>query len=206
MIQTLIFDFGGVLVKSPNLTWLRCFEGVFGFDNDPELKAIFTNPNESELVREMCLGKLTEDQLLDLVAEKMALRPRTLNRVRKGMFSKRHLNRPLLKFIAGLQSEYQLAILSNAGIQAREIIENHYQLESYVEEIIISAEEGVIKPDHRIYQIAIERLKAKPETSLFIDDFLPNVFSARDFGMRAVQFINNHQVITAINEYLETDD
>jgi len=68
MIQTLIFDFGGVLVKAPNLTWLRCFEGVLGFENDPELKTIFTNPNESQLVKEMCLGNLTEDQLLDLVA------------------------------------------------------------------------------------------------------------------------------------------
>lgn len=206
MIQTLIFDFGGVLVKSPNLTWLRCFEGVLGFENDPELKAIFTNPNESQLVREMCLGNLTEDQLIDLVAEKMALRPRTLNRIRKGVFSKRHLNRPLLKFMTGLQSEYQLAILSNAGNQAREIIENHYHLDAYVEEIIISAEEGVIKPDHRIYQIAMDRLKATPETSLFIDDFMVNVFSARDFGMSAVQFINNYQVITAIRDYLETDE
>jgi len=108
--------------------------------------------------------------------------------------------------MAGLQSEYQLAILSNAGNQAREIIENHYHLDAYVEEIIISAEEGVIKPDHRIYQIAMDRLKTTPETSLFIDDFMVNVFSARDFGMSAVQFINNHQVISAIRDYLETDE
>jgi FMN phosphatase YigB (HAD superfamily) len=45
-------------------------------------------------------------------------------------------------------------------------------------------------------------MKAVPETSLLLDDALANVFAARAFGMQAVQFINNHQAIQSVRDYL----
>jgi putative hydrolase of the HAD superfamily len=83
------------------------------------------------------------------------------------------------------------------------VMEDIFHLDRYVEDIIISAEEGIIKPDPRIYQIALERLGADPETTLFIDDYPPNVEAAREMGMKAVHFVENKQAIQRIKSYLD---
>ena len=55
---------------------------------------------------------------------------------------------------------------------------------------MVSAEERILKPDVRIYQILIDRNDLAPERCLFIDDSLPNVETARQLGMTAHHFKN----------------
>ena len=57
-----------------------------------------------------------------------------------------------------------------------------------VDEMIISAEEGIAKPDERIYRIALEKMGVEPEEAVFLDDLSANVEAARQLGMKAVQF------------------
>lgn len=57
-------------------------------------------------------------------------------------------------------------------------------------DIVVSAEERMLKPDVRIYQILIDRNDLTPERCLFIDDSLPNVETARRLGMTAHHFKN----------------
>lgn len=57
-------------------------------------------------------------------------------------------------------------------------------------DIVVSAEERMLKPDVRIYQILIDRNDLTPERCLFIDDSLPNVETARQLGMTAHHFEN----------------
>jgi putative hydrolase of the HAD superfamily len=104
-----------------------------------------------------------------------------------------------------LHKDYQLGILSNAGDQSRSLMTDVFHLDQVVDEIIISAEEGVIKPDVEIYQIAMSRLDSKPEESLFIDDYGKNVEAAVDFGMKAIQFKDNEQAISMIRELLREE-
>jgi HAD superfamily hydrolase (TIGR01509 family) len=84
-------------------------------------------------------------------------------------------------------------------------MEEIFHLDDYVDEIIISAEEGVIKPDPKIYRIALERLEAEPETSLLLDDTEENVLAARDIGMKAIKFVNNDQSIPMMHKILNTE-
>jgi epoxide hydrolase-like predicted phosphatase len=205
-IETILFDFGGVILKTPNLNWARRWQKLFGLQNNPEIGEILTNPNDSQLIRDICLGKLSEDHIWEVVAEKWAVKPQMVQRFRRRLFSKRNLNRKMIQFMAEVQADYQTAILSNAGDQTRQVIEDVYHLDRYLDGIIISAEEGVIKPDLRIYQIAMDRLGANPETCLFIDDTLENVLAAREYGMQAVQFLNNSQAFQAMRSCLEKED
>jgi 2-haloacid dehalogenase len=57
-------------------------------------------------------------------------------------------------------------------------------------DIVVSAEERMLKPDVRIYQILIDRNDLAPEQCLFIDDSLANVETARQLGMTAHHFKN----------------
>ena len=205
MIRTILFDFGGVILNTPNLRWARRWQKIFGQQDHPELAEMLNNPNESQLVKDICLGKVSEDQVWELVSEKWGVKPKVIHGFRRRFFSKRRLNKQIIRFMDDVQEDYQTAILSNAGDRTRQVIEEDYQLNRYLDEIIISAEEGVIKPDKRIYQIAMDRLGAVPEATLFLDDTLENVLAAREFGMHAVQFISTHQAIQAMDDILQKE-
>ena len=55
-------------------------------------------------------------------------------------------------------------------------------------DIVISADEKLVKPDPAIYQVLLERNGLVAEDCLFIDDSLPNVEGARSVGMMAHHF------------------
>lgn len=53
--------------------------------------------------------------------------------------------------------------------------------------VVDSSEEGIRRPDPRIYRIALERLGGvAPERAVFVDDAAGNVAAARALGMQAV--------------------
>ena len=201
-IKTIYFDYGGVIYKTPSMEGLNRWTQILGLSDEPEIAEMLENPNESQFVKDMCLGKIPEDRVWTIMADKWHIKPSLIRRVRRALVSKRRLNKPIVNLMAELSNQYRTAILSNAGDQTRQLMEDVFHLDQFVDEIIISAEEGVIKPDPQIYMIAMERMNAVPESSLFIDDYLENVLAAREFGMKAVHFIDNAQAIMAVRGYL----
>lgn len=201
-IKTIFIDFGGVIVKTPNQNAIQRWKKILGWQDSPEIDQMLAEPNESPLIKEICLGNLPEDALWEKMAEDWGVRSVLIKKLKQRMRSKQNLNEALLKFVASLRSDYQTAILSNAGDQTRQLMEAHYHLDNYVDEIIISAEEGVIKPDPKIFEIAMQRLNTTPERSLLLDDYEENVLAARQFGMQAVQFIDTQQAIREVADLL----
>jgi len=54
--------------------------------------------------------------------------------------------------------------------------------------VVVSGEEGVIKPDRRIYEILIERAGLEPARVAFVDDSPRNIDAARALGFHAHRF------------------
>ena len=202
-IETVIFDFGGVIIKNPNLDWLLRWHERLGFKRDNELFEILTNPMGSELIREIFLGTKSEEILWQLFAERLNLKEKTIKRIRRHAFSKYRINKPIIRLLSELSKGYKTAILSNASDQTRQLMERKLNLHEIVDVIIISAEEGLIKPDPQIYQLAMERLNTSPEKTLFLDDLKENVRAAKTFGMNAVHFLNTMQAIHSVRNTLK---
>jgi 2-haloacid dehalogenase len=53
---------------------------------------------------------------------------------------------------------------------------------------IVSGDEGVAKPDPRIFKLLLERFHLNPASTLFIDDKPNNVAAARDIGIQSIVF------------------
>jgi 2-haloacid dehalogenase len=54
--------------------------------------------------------------------------------------------------------------------------------------IVISGDEGVVKPDTRIYEVLVDRFELTPSRTVFIDDRQDNVAAAREAGLVGVHF------------------
>ena len=65
----------------------------------------------------------------------------------------------------------------------------------------MSGEEGVTKPDLRIYQILLDRYGLKAEECLFVDDRLENVEAARALGMQGIVFKNCEETKSEFRRY-----
>jgi 2-haloacid dehalogenase len=58
----------------------------------------------------------------------------------------------------------------------------------WLEAVVVSGEVGVIKPDPRIYELALARFAIDPLRAVFIDDVEANVAAATGFGMHGIRF------------------
>jgi 2-haloacid dehalogenase len=54
--------------------------------------------------------------------------------------------------------------------------------------MVISSEEGVVKPDPAIFERLVERFGVRPATTVFVDDAERNVRAAEQVGFRGVLF------------------
>jgi 2-haloacid dehalogenase len=61
-------------------------------------------------------------------------------------------------------------------------------LRTHFDDVVVSGELGLIKPDPKIYTALLSRNGLAPEDCFFIDDTLANVEGARAVGMRAHHF------------------
>lgn len=204
-IDTIIFDFGGVLYKTPDMKILLRWQKLLGIADDPEVTLLITDPSKSDLFWDVMLGKLTEEEMWSLLSTRWHIHPKIGNRFLKNVMSKRRLNKPLAKFLQTLRSKYKTAILSNAGDKTRGTMEKVFGLHALVDEIIISAEEGVAKPDHELYKIALRRLNSKAENCIFVDDLVENVNAAISMGMNAILHVDNDITIASLNAMIRAE-
>jgi len=204
-IDTIIFDFGGVLYKTPDIKKLLRWQKLLGIADDPEVTQLITDPSKSDLFWKVMLGKLTEEEMWSLMITRWHIPPKIGNRFLKNVMSKRRLNKPLAKFLQTLRSKYKTAILSNAGDKTRGTMEKVFGLHALVDEIIISAEEGVAKPDRELYEIALQRLNSKAENCIFVDDLIENVNAAIAMGMNAILHVENNTTIASLNAMIRAE-
>ena len=85
-----------------------------------------------------------------------------------------------------LSTRYSIGIIANQLPGTRERLEQ-YGILPYVDLIVASAEEGVSKPDRRIFEIALRRSNCTPEQAVMIGDRIDNdILPAKAMGMRTV--------------------
>lgn len=201
-IKAIIIDFGGVLYFTPDLNWMKRWEKLLGLRDDPFINSLLSSPDDSEYVNDIMVGKIDEGEFWGMLAKRLGLNEKLIKRLHKGAYSAKRWNKDLAEFISSLRPQYKTAILSNAGSDARSNFSLAYKIDRLVDEIIISAEEKIAKPDERIYQIALERLQVAPDEAIFLDDLLPNVEAARKMGIQAVQFQETTQAISDLKKLL----
>ncbi len=82
----------------------------------------------------------------------------------------------------------RLYALTNFSRETWPLAKARFEFLSWFEDAIISGEHGIVKPDPRIFELAISRCRLDPARTTFVDDMPANVEAARACGLRAIQF------------------
>lgn len=86
-----------------------------------------------------------------------------------------------------LSKNYKIGVIANQPLGTSQRLEN-FGIRKYIDLVVASAEEGVSKPDRRIYEIALDRSSCKPENAVMIGDHIDNdIVPAKQLGMKTIR-------------------
>ena len=106
----------------------------------------------------------------------------------------------LMEFIGqNLAGKYKLAVLSNmSGGSEAGMFGGYVRL---FDEVVLSGDIGVSKPDERAYSVAAQRLEEFISDCLMIDDSETNCAGAEQAGMSAIWFQNKAELRRELEKY-----
>jgi epoxide hydrolase-like predicted phosphatase len=172
MIKAIIFDFFGVLTKD----YTRELEEAA----TPEVATAIW-----KLTRQNDLGEVSDGNFVIKLSALTGVPQVTIN---NEFYGHPTLNSGLLKLISNLKLHYKTGLISNASATSLTPYWTRSEMNEYFDESILSGEVGLVKPEHKIYQLACDRLGILPAEAVFIDDSEHNVTAAEDIGMVGVHF------------------
>ena len=89
---------------------------------------------------------------------------------------------------------WELYLLSNFSAETFPLMLKRYDFLQLFDDIIISGEHKVIKPDPAIYHLTLKRIDRKAQECLFIDDSLLNIEIAGKLGFQTIHFQSPEQL------------
>jgi epoxide hydrolase-like predicted phosphatase len=198
-INAVISDIMGVLLlKNPHWQKDVYWEKRLGLSRGALFSALF----EAETDQAAILGHISHREAFQRACQTLQLPEDALNEFEQALWEERIFNRELALYLQQLRPRYKTALLSNAWSDARDNITRFFQLHTFVDLQIFSAEEGLAKPDPRLYLLALSRLEVQPEETIFIDDREENIQVAQQIGMHTILFEQNEQTIAALQRML----
>jgi len=201
MINTVIFDFGGVLVRTEDRMPRQCLAEKFGLSYEEIDQLVYGSPT-SKLAGS---GKISAEEHKETVLKTLKLPPGSFKQFGDEFWGGDRLDTKLMDFIQGLRGEYTTALLSNAWDDLRPMLAEFWKIDGIFDHIFISAELKVAKPDPAIYQQVIHSLNQDPSRMVFVDDFIENVLAAREAGMNAIHFRSREQALIELAEILDNE-
>ena len=197
-IEAIILDIGGV-IWLPNVLLNDKWTGRCGLDAETFDQIVY----RSEWSKQALLGTISHIEFWAKVGEALNLAESDLRELEADYWDG-VWDSNMLDLCRTLQPQYQLGIISDWFSNVRNTVKPWVSGDLF-DVIIFSAEEGVCKPDPRIFHKALRELDVEPERALFVDDRIINVEGAKQVGIHAFQYQNYAQFLQELAQFIDLD-
>jgi|SoiMethySBSTD1v2_1073268.scaffolds.fasta_scaffold637201_1 putative hydrolase of the HAD superfamily len=196
-IRAVLFDIGGVFFPWPQSAFFMQWETRLAIAPGHIHQLLWHGPD----IEAANIGAITAEEYCCRCAGRLGVDEVQARALIETAFSGEHLNDELATYVWLLHSRVHTAALTNTWSFGRRLIERR-GITDLFDLIVTSAEEGVKKPQARIYEITLERLDVIAAEAVFIDDTDENVMAARDLGMQSILFHSTEQTIAELEALL----
>lgn len=185
LFDAVVFDLGGVLVDwNPRYLYRPLFGG-----DDAAMEDFLARVCPPEWNLQMDAGR----PLADAVAERQRLFPEHAQHIALWHTGWPQMLRDQIhetvELLAALRDRgHRLVALTNWSAETFPIARRRFPFLDWFEDIVVSGEVKLAKPDPRIFELTIRRAKLNPARTLYIDDLDSNVDAARAAGFRTHRF------------------
>ena len=195
--KALIVDFGGVLTTS---VWdsFAVFCRDKGLDEDAVKRLFRQDPEALPLLRGLETGAITEPEFERRFADRLGLEDASdlIDSMFRGML-------PEPRMVEAVRAARAAGI--RTGLVSNSWSVDHYDrplLAELFDDVVISAEVGMHKPQPEIFRLACERLGVAPGDVVFVDDLRENIDGAEAVGMIGVLHRNPDETVAKLEELL----
>jgi 2-haloacid dehalogenase len=194
-VDTVLFDLGAVLIDwNPRYLYRPLFNG-----NDQEMERFLAKIVPPEWNHQIDAGK----PFSEAVAERIRDHPQHAQLIALWKDSwTRMLREPIAESVAILgelrQRGHRLYALTNWSAETFPVARAKFGFLDWFEDIVVSGEVKLAKPDPRIFALTIERCRLDPARTVFIDDSPRNVEAGRNSGLHALHFTGPQQLRTEL--------
>lgn len=185
-IKAVIFDCFGVLYLDTKQSMLENLPPEVAV----ELHDVFRQSNYGLLTREEYIKAAT------------TLTGQTPEEFVEANTSGYRLNETLIAKAKELKATHKVALLSNIGRGWIDDFFDKHQLHDLFDAVVLSGEEGMVKPQPRIYELTAERLEVRLEECVMIDDSVDNCAGAEAVGMSSIHFTSSDQCLADLKTLL----
>jgi len=198
-IKAVFFDLGGVIVRTEFQVPRQQLADRLGLDYEDLNRIVF----DSETSNRASIGEITSDEHWALVIKRLKRPASELATLREEFFAGDIIDQTLLDYIRSLRGKYKTGLISNAWGDLRDYIVRK-KFDDAFDRMIISAEVGAMKPEAKIFQIALEQFGVSPNEAVFVDDFRVNIEGCEKVGMQGIHFKDPETALQQLKELLST--
>lgn len=201
MIKAIVLDIGGVLLRTEDRKPRQKLEKQHGLQPG-EAEALVFKSTEAQA---STIGLIEPDRIWQNVAQILSLSPQEREDFERTFWQGDQVDQSIIQFLEELRSKYTVVLLSNAWVDARRTFAEKYGIKEgeTVDQILISSELGVAKPNPIIYEMLAESLEYEYDEMLFVDDFIENIQSARALGIHIIHYRPGMDLINEIKSSLD---
>jgi putative hydrolase of the HAD superfamily len=192
-VRAVLFDIGGVFFPWPQPAFFIDWETRLAIEPGQIHQLLWYGPD----IEAANIGAITAEEYCRRTAERLGADEVQTRALIETAFSGEHLNDELAAYVRSLHSRVRVAALTNTWSFGRTLIEQR-GITGLFDLIVTSAEEGIIKPHRRIYEVTLERLAVSAAEAIFVDDSDENMRAARSVGMQSILFHSTEQTITEL--------
>lgn len=191
IIDTIIFDLGGVLIDwEPR----RLYRKIFS--DEKKMETFLTEICTPEWNVQQDKGR-TLAAATDLLVKKHPKQKREIEafygRWEEMLGGPIQSTVDILEFLRK-RNRQRLYALTNWSAETFPVAQRDYYFLDHFEGILVSGDEKTIKPEAKIYKLMLERFDIDPATAIFIDDSKKNIEGAEKCGIRGIHFTSGKQL------------
>ncbi|HSB66242.1 MAG TPA: HAD family phosphatase [Anaerolineales bacterium] len=199
-IRAVIFDFGGVLIQMVNEQPRLELAEQLGVPLSRIDQLVFF----SETARKASQGEIGVALHWQAVGQALGIAPEEMPSFLDKYWSADDVNWKLLDYIRSLHPRFKVGLLSNAWDDLRQTMHQRWNIDRFFDVMVISAEVKLVKPDPRIFHLAVERLQVQPSEAVFVDDMPENVEAAKREGLLSIQYEELDQTLSELKRLLSS--
>ncbi len=199
--RAVIFDFGGVLVKTRDYSFRHAWDEKLGLAHGSVERVV--HGIDAWIAAQS--GRIPVDAYWRAVAAKLYL---THEEARFGLardfYKGDELDADVLAVVTDLhEASHTVALLSNDSPQLMDRL-RAFDIVELFDPLVISGEIGVMKPAPAAYLNVLYRLNRPGTDCIFIDDTRKNMIGAQALGIVGVHYHDGDDLRAALSPHLET--
>jgi len=200
-VKAIVFDLGGVII---DLDFSNFYNKIISQSplNKPQTPIMLEFFRQSDMYHQ---GKMTDDEFYQLACDLLQVCMLSqseffdaFNSIISGY------NSNVSKIIKKIRERNQFKLIALSNVNSSHwdyILNKNWDFIDWFDELILSHETHLIKPNPKVFEYTIKQAGCKPEQIIFIDDGLNNIRSAKELGIKGIKFTNAEELLEELKKF-----